>query len=115
MTEHTMPPLALGQRHTGAAYKASTFVQSVYLEEPSLERLYARLGATTASFCTDMGAELGIADFMGIDIESLLPEWMRQGPPLIADGGYALRPWARLAASSLIPSRAELRGSLTHR
>ncbi len=68
--------------------KLSTFVQCVYMEEPTLQRLTERL-ATTVSFCTDMGVESGIAEVAGFEVASALPEW-QQETPLIDDDGLGI-------------------------
>ena len=49
------------------------------MEEPSLDRLIERF-STTVNFCTDMGIELGISEYMGLDVIQLLPVWMRAQP-----------------------------------
>jgi hypothetical protein len=79
-----MPPMALGQRHSNLHHKANAFVQSAFLEEPSLERLLERF-STTVSFCTDLGTEAGLPELM-VDVTTLLPPWMRE-EKLTDDGG----------------------------
>jgi hypothetical protein len=62
------------------------------MEEPSVQRLEELL-ASTVSFCTDMGTELGISEFMELEAMRLLPAWMQE-EPLIDDRG-SVRPVKR--------------------
>ena len=73
MLMQTLPPVALGLGKSRVVDKVAAFIYSVCLEAG-----FANLSSVLESVCaftTDMGAEVGMNDFAGIDFISILPKY----------------------------------------
>ncbi len=77
--QHINPPAALGSGNRGLAGKASVEVHKWALQEP-FNRDLALHAQSYASYTTDMGVELGLADFVvpANGVEGLLPSWVHR-------------------------------------
>ena len=104
---HDHPPVALGKGCHALSDKASALMYCWCLELSSLEDVCDFQNSFRA-FTTDMGAEMGVAEFRHIDQSSLLPSWMNKlslDADVDCDGGVECA-----APPSLAPDLPQLCG-----
>ena len=77
LRRHDHPPSAMGKGTVQLADKVGALLQAWALECEDSESLSAFLNSFH-SFTSDLGVEIGIADFRCVDTGSLLPVWMRR-------------------------------------
>lgn len=72
---HNDPPVAVGKGCTNLGHKCAALLHKWWLQSGSEAKLLC-FRASLASFCTDLGTEVGSPDFLVPDIRMLMPEWM---------------------------------------
>lgn len=75
MTKHALCPVVLGSGRSGLDHKTSAFAYQLYLETLSAVRFRDMLGSIR-SITTDLGVEIGIAEWRTETARSLLPPWV---------------------------------------
>lgn len=87
---HINPPAALGSGHRALSDKAAAEAYKWSLQEAFGNKLRCH-AESFVSYTTDMGVELGLADFAVNDLEGLLPRWVHrvglQPDVFMAEGG----------------------------
>ncbi len=79
LREHVCPPVALGLRQSNVSHKASGLVHALSLECPAGISSLQGLLSSIASVTTDMGTEMGLANFRARSFSDFVPAWQRQG------------------------------------
>ena len=98
--QHINPPAALGTGHRTLASKAAAEAYKMALQEPFGRPLNVHT-ESYASFTSDMGVEIGLADFaVPCGVDALLPSWFHRlvlGSDVTMGGEAPLsrRSWAR--------------------
>lgn len=76
---HTFPPVVLGLRCSSLEHKVGAFVHALTLEMGGLQGLQQWL-SELVSVTSDMGTELGMAEFNMLELAHILPPWMMLQP-----------------------------------
>ena len=122
------PPAALGKGHTRLSHKCGALVHKWWMLTGSMDKLLAHR-ASFASFCTDLGTEVGAPQFHVPKIENLLAPWMCDTGAMDLDvcqicdedaldddvaaddeDGFRLPSWA--AADAFLPTALVIPGAL---
>ena len=83
ITEHICPPMALASGQSSLPHKARAVLHAWFLESPcdGLDNCADSIQCV----CSDLGVEVGLADFHCTSLHSLLPEWLREEEQLQPD------------------------------